>query len=90
MVHIAYVVIGVIIELTICSLPDNVSSEEQDDNLLSTLSIMGEKSSILGLVVPIGSPKYVNGIGPNWHPKVRAKESAFSVDRLIGIIKDLL
>ena len=57
MVHIAYVVIGVIAELTISSLPEYESQVEHADNLLSTLSIIGVKSSMRGLVVPMGKPK---------------------------------
>jgi hypothetical protein len=40
------------------------------ENLLSTLSIIGVRSSILGFVVPIGKPRYVKGIVPTEQPKV--------------------
>jgi hypothetical protein len=57
MVHIAYVTMGVIEELTISSLPEYDSHVEHADNLLSTLSMIGVKSSIFGFVVPSGNPR---------------------------------
>lgn len=62
--HIAYVVIGVITEFAISNLPATVSREEQEGRRRSIRSIMGEKSFIFGLVVPIGKPRYVNGMVP--------------------------
>jgi len=56
-VHIAYVTIGEIAELTICNLPENDSQVAHPESFLSTLSIMGVRSSILGFVVPIGKPR---------------------------------
>lgn len=55
-------------ELTISNLPERESREEQEEILLSILSMIGEKSTILGLVVPIGKPRYVNGMVPNFLP----------------------
>ena len=51
-------------ELTISNLPKYDNSEEHAESRLSTLSISGVKSFMRGLVVPIGSPKYVKGIVP--------------------------
>ena len=42
-------------------------------NLLSTRSVKGDKSLIVGLVVPIGKPRYVKGIVAVWHPICNAK-----------------
>jgi hypothetical protein len=61
-----YVTMGVIAELIICSLPEYDSQVEHADNLCSTLSMIGERSSIFGLVVPIGRPRQVNGSEPIW------------------------
>ena len=49
--------IGVSAEFTIWSLPEYESQVAHTDRHLSTLSIIGVKSSIPGLVVPIGSPR---------------------------------
>jgi hypothetical protein len=62
--------IGVMAELTISNLPKYDNSEEHAESHLSTLSISGVKSSMRGLVVPIGSPKYVKGIVPIMQPNV--------------------
>jgi hypothetical protein len=61
-VHRAYVVMGVMAEFSISSWPEYDNQVEQDDRRLSILSIIGVRFSILGLVVPIGRPRYVNGI----------------------------
>jgi hypothetical protein len=63
---------------------------EQADNFLSTLSIRGANSSILGFVVPRGKPRYVKGKDPIWQPRVLAKTFIFSLETLIGTIIDLL
>lgn len=47
-------------------------------NLLSTLTTEGAKSMTLGLVVPIGSPKYVEGKVPIEQPNWAANNYAFS------------
>jgi hypothetical protein len=44
-------------ELTRTSLSPYDRKEAVEDNLLSTLSIRGERSLIEGLVVPIGRPR---------------------------------
>uniref|UniRef100_A0A0A9HQM6 Uncharacterized protein n=1 Tax=Arundo donax TaxID=35708 RepID=A0A0A9HQM6_ARUDO len=49
---------------TSVSLPAIVSHVEVAVILLSTLFIIGVWSSILGLVMPIGSPRYVKGKEP--------------------------
>lgn len=49
--------IGVMVELTISSRPHKVSKDGHDESLLSTLSMIGDRSSIHGFVVPIGSPR---------------------------------
>lgn len=63
---------------------------EQAESLRSTLSIIGDRSSILGFVVPIGRPRYMKGSVPIWHPKVLARCCIFSDETLIGIICDFL
>jgi hypothetical protein len=63
-------------EFTISSLPLCDNQVEQANNLLSTLSIIGARSSIFGLVVPMGKPRYVKGIDPISHPKVFPISSA--------------
>ena len=90
MEHIVYVVIGVITELISCSLPEIESRKEHPLSLLSILIISGDISSILGLVVPKGNPRYVKGIVPMDQPKVAAKCCVLSGVTLIGIIEDLL
>ena len=57
MVHIAYVVIGVITKLMSCNLPDKDSREEHALSFLSILIIKEDMSSIFGLVVPMGRPR---------------------------------
>ena len=52
-------------EFTISSLPACVRKLEHVCNLLSTLLTSGMISTILGLVSPIGSPKYVKGNSPS-------------------------
>lgn len=59
-------------------------------NLLSTLSTEGAKSTTLGLVVPIGSPRYVKGRDPIVHPNKLAIKDAFSSERFRGYKLDLL
>lgn len=56
---------GIMVELTISKLPDTVNIEEHDERLLSTLSIMRHKASILGFVVPMGRPKSEKGMDPS-------------------------
>lgn len=56
-VQSVYVTMGVIAKFTIWSLPEYDNQVEHADNLRSTLSMIGDRSSILGLVVPIGSPR---------------------------------
>jgi len=47
------------------------------------------RSSKLGLVVPIGKPKYVKGMEAVWQPKAAARESRVASGTLIGTIEDL-
>jgi hypothetical protein len=61
-VHIAKVANGVIAALMYVSLPPYVSQIAELDNLLSTAQTNGIRSSTVGRVVPIGRPRYVNGI----------------------------
>jgi hypothetical protein len=37
---------------------------EQEDNFLSNLQTKGDNSTMVGLVVPRGNPRYVKGIWP--------------------------
>ena len=68
-----YVVMGVIAEFIISNLLEKNNQVEQAESLLSIRSIMGDRSSIRGFVVPIGRPRYVNGMDPIWHPNVLAR-----------------
>jgi hypothetical protein len=79
---------GVMAELIISNLPIYERKIEQADNILSILSIIGSRSSNLGFIVPIGSPRYVKGIDPIWHPKTAASCCILSSDTLIGKIMD--
>jgi len=63
---------------------------EHADNLLSTLSIIGVRSSIHGFVVPIGSPRYVNGIEPTSQPNVLASRASLSCEILMEYMCDFL
>lgn len=63
-VHIVYVDKDVIAESTRVSLPVIESQVAVAVILLSTLLIVVVWSSTLGLVVPIGRPRYVKGIEP--------------------------
>lgn len=76
-------------ELTICNFPAWERKREVLTNLLSHLVTSGRKSSILGLVSPRGSPRYVNGRLPIEHPKVAARCLVLSSVRLIGTNMDL-
>lgn len=49
----------------------------------------GWKSSTLGLLMPMGRPKYVKGNDPVAHPNVLARCSSFSLLMLMGTIIDL-
>ena len=77
-------------ELTISNLPEYDHSEEHAESRLSTLSISGVKSSMRGLVVPIGSPKYVKGIVPIVQPNVPANLCILQSSTFIEIIWDFL
>lgn len=50
----------------------------------------GEKSPTVGLVVPRGKPKYVNGIVPIEQPKVIARCTTLSSVMLMDTRNDLL
>jgi len=76
-------------EFTISNLPEYDSIEEQALSLLSILVMSGVRSCILGLVVPIGKPKYVKGIDPTAQPKAEARTASLSGWTFIGIILDL-
>jgi hypothetical protein len=75
-------------KFTISSHPLCDNQVEQANNLLSTLSIIGARSSIFGLVVPMGKPRYVKGTDPISHQKVFARRTIFSGGTLIGYIWD--
>ena len=61
---------------------------EQPNSLLSILSRMGLKSSILGMLVSRGSPRYVKGKLPFWDPILVASVTIFSWGTFIGTITD--
>lgn len=73
-------VMGVMAEFSICNLPEYDSQVDKPDSLLSTLSIIGVRSSMRGLVVPMGNPRYVNGKEPTEQPKVLDRHSILSGD----------
>jgi hypothetical protein len=56
---------------------------------LSTLCARYIRSSIFGLVVPIGSPRYVKGKLSVLHPKTLASTWHLSDEILIGAIEVL-
>lgn len=72
------------------SLPTYVIIEEMPDSLTSNLDTMGMRSSTEGLMVPIGSPRYVKGMDSFLQTKTVASSLAFSSLRLIGTNADLL
>ena len=59
-----------ITELRSCNLPPWERNYELAVSLLSMQSTKGMKSAILGLVVPTGKPRYVNGKVPTLQPKI--------------------
>jgi hypothetical protein len=60
-------------EFTISNLSAWLRKFEVETNLLSILWTRGIKSSTLGLVVPIGKPKYVKRNVPMLQPNVLAR-----------------
>jgi hypothetical protein len=77
-VHTGYMAIEVRSELSGVNLLPGFSMHSEVDNFRSTLSITGIRSFTVGLVVPIGSPRFVNGIEPIEHCS-RSASSAISV-----------
>ena len=57
--------------------------------LLSMRQTSGMRSCMVGLVVPSGNPKYVNGIVPIEQPKISAMTLLCSKLVFIGIKVDL-
>jgi len=60
------------------TLPEKARKFEVAVSLLSIWLTSGAKSTIFGLVVPIGTPRYVKSKLPTWHPKALARSLAFS------------
>ena len=71
------------------SLPTSLRKDEKATSLLSHFETTGQKSVTVGLVRPIGRPKYVKGKEPFEHPKVEAKTSNLSSETFSGTIIDL-
>lgn len=59
-------------------------------SVLRLLQPRYDRSSILGLIVTMGCPRYVNGILSFLHPSCPANSVAFSSDTLTGTREDLL
>jgi hypothetical protein len=60
-------------EFISCNLAPCERKLELEVNFLSNLHTRGERPDIVGLVVPNGKPKYVNGIDPTRQPNSSAK-----------------
>lgn len=59
-----------------------------EESLLSVELTNGMKSWIKGQALPMGSPRYVNGIVPTEQPKMDAILSMREASRLIGMSVD--
>lgn len=76
-VHMVYVGSAENVELT------RVSQSAIDSHMLVIFN-RGKKSLILGLVIPIGSPRYVNGKSANLQTKCCSQLSCFSGFQIDG------
>ena len=72
------------------SLPSYDRMDAMPDNLLSNLSFILIKSSILGFVVPNGRPRYVKGRLSVLQPNTSASARHLSDETLMGTIDVLL
>jgi hypothetical protein len=81
--HIANIGIPLSVVFSGVNLLVYVMMDEILESLLSNLETRGIKSSTEGLVVPRGSPRYVNGKLSREHPNIAA--SAYAASRLILI-----
>ena len=79
----------VMVEFTNVSLALPESKDKAVDNFLSIPHTNGMSSSSVGFVVPMGSPRYVNGSDPTVQPKFWAMIEACCKSRLMGINVDL-
>jgi hypothetical protein len=76
--HIANIGIPLSVVFSGVNLLVYVMMDEIPESLLSNLETSGIKSSTEGLVVPRGSPRYVNGKLSREHPNIAASAYAAS------------
>ena len=70
MEHMAYIVRDVITELTNVRFDPRSSSAAAEESLRSTEATRGMRSVTVGRVVPMGNPRYVNGMVPIAQSKI--------------------
>ena len=70
MEHMVYIIREVITEFTNLSFDLRSSKATAEESFRSSDATRGMRAVTVGLVVPIGSPRYVNGMDPITHPKI--------------------
>ena len=88
-VHMGYIISKVINEFNRVSLLPWFSIHREEDSLRSTFLTTAIRSDTDGLVVTIGSPKFVNSTDPMEHCSICANWFTRSSYTLRGIIIDL-
>ena len=75
-----------ITEFTKVSFDPRSRSEAAEESLRSIDATSGMRSVIVGLVVPMGNPRYVNGMVPIAHPKTSTNRTVLSL-AVLTVIK---
>ena len=88
MEHMAYIIREVITEFTNVSFDPRSSKVAAEESFLSIDATRGMRSVKVGLVVPIGNRRYLNGMDPITHPKTWASLEVVSSEALAVINVD--